>query len=334
MLISQFRQLFHQGTISLFVVILLMLAACVPVTVQPAAEVVATAAPAPAEATAPALATVPITMTDAEGNAVTITDRSRLITLGGSVTEIAFALGVGSQVVAVDTSSTYPEEVTQLPQVGYQRQLAAEGVLALNPTLILATTQAGPPEAIQQLRDTGIPVLILPAEDSVEGVKAKIQGFAQALGKVAEGEALIAALDADLAAAQELLAQTTVQPKVMFIYARGAGTGSVAGLNTGGNAMIELAGALNVVTEYEGYKPLTAEAAVAAAPDVILMMTGGLESVGGVDGLLNEPGIAETPAGQNRHIVAMDDGYLLSFSPRMGQALLDLIRLLHPELAE
>jgi len=285
-------------------------------------------------AAAPSTTTDPVTSTDAEGNEVTITDSSRLITLGGPVTEIVFALGAASQVVAVDTSSTYPEEVTQLPQVGYQHQLAAEGVLALNPTLILATTQAGPPEAIQQLRDAGITVLILPADDSVDGAKAKITGFAQALGKVAEGEALIAELDADLATAQELVATTTVQPKVMFIYARGAGSASVAGLKTGGHAMIELAGALNVVSEYEGYKPLTAEAAVAAAPDVILMLSGGLESVGGIDGLLKEPGIAETPAGQNRRIVAMDDGYLLSFSPRMGKALIDLITLLHPELGE
>ena len=307
--------------------IVLWLTACVPVTVPTAA------APTTPPATA-AITTEPVTVVDAGGNGVTITDRTRIITLGGPVTEIVFALGAGSQVVAVDTSSTYPVEVTQLPQVGYQRQLAAEGVLALNPTLILATTQAGPPEAIQQLRDAGIPVLILPAADSVAGAKAKITGFAQALGQVAAGEQVIADLDADLATAKALLAKSTVQPKVMFIYARGAGSASVAGLKTGGHAMIELAGAINVVSEYEGYKPLTAEAAVAAAPDVILMLSGGLESVGGIDGLLKEPGIAETPAGQNRRIVAMDDEYLLSFGPRLGKALIELIKLLHPELGE
>lgn len=309
--------------------VVLWLTACAPITAPSATA--PTAQPATA---ASVTITAPVTVVDAEGNEVTITDRTRIITLGGPVTEIVFALGAGSQVVAVDTSSTYPAEVTELPQVGYQRQLAAEGVLALNPTLLLATTQAGPPEAIQQLRDAGIPILILPAEDSVEGAKAKITGFAQALGKVAEGEQVIADLDADLATAQALLDKTTGQPKVMFIYARGAGSASVAGLKTGGHAMIELAGAANVVNEYDGYKPLTAEAAVAAAPDVILMLSGGLESVGGIDGLLKEPGIAETPAGQNRRIVAMDDEYLLSFGPRLGKALIDLIKLLHPEVGE
>lgn len=275
----------------------------------------------------------PVVVKDVNGNDVEIKDASRIVSLGGPVTEIVFALGAGDRVVGVDTSSTYPKDAVEaLPKVGYQRRLAAEGVLSLKPTLVLATDQAGPPEAIQQLRDSGVTVLILKAEESVEGAKAKIMGFGQALGKTAEAEALIKQLDEDIEQANALLKQVQSQPKVMFIYARGAGTAQVAGTNTGAHAMIELAGAKNAVTEYERYKPLTAEAAVAAAPDVILMLSGGLESVGGVDGLLKEPGIAQTPAGQNKRIVDMDDEYLLSFGPRMGKAVIDLIYLMHPEL--
>jgi iron complex transport system substrate-binding protein len=282
---------------------------------------------------APTGASRPVVVKDLNGNDVEIKDTSRIVSLGGSVTEIVFALGVGDRVVGVDTSSTYPKDAVEaLPKVGYQRRLAAEGVLSLKPTLILATDQAGPPEAIQQLRDSGVTVLILKAEESVEGAKAKIMGFGMALGKQAEAEALVRQLDEDIEQANELLKQVESQPKVMFIYARGAGTAQVAGTNTGAHAMIELAGAKNAVTEYERYKPLTAEAAVAAAPDVILMLSNGLKSVGGVDGLLKEPGIAQTPAGQNRRIVDMDDEYLLSFGPRMGKAVIDLIYLLHPEL--
>jgi iron complex transport system substrate-binding protein len=227
--------------------------------------------------------------------------------LGGSVTEIVFALGAGDKVVGVDSSSVYPEEATQLPQVGYQRQLAAEGVLALNPTLILATTEAGPPEAIVQLKDSGVTVLILPAEESVEGAKAKIRGLAQALSLADKGEALIQKMEAELAEAERLQAQVNSKPKVIFIYARGPGAVNVAGVETAADAMIRLAGGVNAVQDYEGYKPLTAEAAVAATPDVLLLLSRGLESLGGQEALLKQPGLAQTPAGQNGRVIAMDD---------------------------
>lgn len=287
------------------------------------------AAPPDAAVTASPSAAV---VTDAAGEPVTIEDTSRLVTLGGPVTEIVFALGAGNKVVGVDSSSIYPEEATQLPQVGYQRQLAAEGVLALNPTLILATTEAGPPEAVAQLKDSGVTVLILPAAESVEGAKAKIRGLAQALSLEAKGEVLIQKLEIDLAEAEQLQAQVSSKPKVMFIYARGPGAVNVAGLETAADAMIRLAGGVNVAQDYEGYKPLTAEAAVAAAPEVLLLLSRGLESVGGKEELLKQPGLAQTPAGQSGRVIAMDDLYLLGFGPRLGQAVLELTRELHPEV--
>jgi iron complex transport system substrate-binding protein len=251
------------------------------------------------------------------------------------VTEIVFALCAEKQIIGVDTSSLYPAAgVKDLPKVGYQRQLAAEGILALKPTLILGTAQAGPATTLEQLRNSGVTVLILPSEESVVGAKAKITGIAKALRKDKEGAALVAVLDADLAKADALLKKATSKPKVMFIYARGAGTVQVAGTKTSAHEMILLAGGVNAVTGYEGYKPLTAEAAVAAAPDVLLLLSLGLESVGGNDGLLKLPGLDQTPAGQNKRIAAMDDLYLLGFGPRTGEAVLDLVELLHPELGD
>lgn len=261
---------------------------------------------------------------DADGNLVVIDDLSRIITLGGPVTEIVFALGSGENVVAVDSSSSYPSSVTELPQVGYQRRLSAEGVLALNPSVILATTEAGPAEAIQQLRDSGVAVLLLESEDSEEGVERKVRALAQALGRDAEGEALIGQIQSDLDEARAFVQASDIRPKVMFIYARGAGAVSVAGLNTGAHVMIDMAGGVNAVTEFEDYRPLTAEAAIAAEPDVILMFTSGLQSLGGNEGLLALPGIAQTPAAESGHIVAMDGLYLLNFGPRMGEAALEL----------
>jgi len=277
-----------------------------------------------------------VTVTGADGQEVTVTDTSRVITLGGDLSEIVFALGEAEHLVAVDTSSTYPpERVANLPKVGYVRQLSAEGVLSLNPSLILASEDAGPPEVVEQLKAAGVPYLTVPGEDSVEGAKTKIRTVAQAFGAEARAEDLVRQIDLDVAEARlytDAARVSETKPRVMFVYARGAGTLSVSGTGTSAHAMIELAGGENAVTEYEGYKPLTAEAAVAASPDVLLFLSRGLESIGGVEGVGDLPGLAQTPAWEARRTVALDDLYLLGFGPRVGQAVLDLTRALYPDV--
>jgi iron complex transport system substrate-binding protein len=207
--------------------------------------------------------------------------------------------------------------------------LSAEGVLALHPSLILASAEAGPPPVIEQLKQSGVSWVTIPAEDSIAGAKAKIQAVAHALHRDAQGEALVQHLDGEVAKAQRLLASEKSKPKVLFIYARGGGTVNVAGQGTAADAMIALAGGVNAVSGYTGYKPITAEAVVAAAPDIILIPSRGLESINGIDGLLSQPGLAETPAGKSRKVVAMNDLLLLGFGPRLGEAVLQLTKLLH-----
>lgn len=258
----------------------------------------------------------------------------RIVSIGGPVTEIVYALGADKGLAGVDTSSIYPEAATKLPQVGYQRMLSAEGVLALHPTLILASADAGPPPVVEQLKQSGVTWITIPAENSVKGAKAKIEAVAHALHREKEGGALESHLDDQMAKAQALVASETVKPKVLFIYARGGGTVNVAGQGTAADAMITLAGGANAVSGYTGYKPITAEAVVAAAPDVILIPSRGLESIGGIDGLLSQPGLAATPAGKSRRVVALDDLLLLGFGPRLGDALLQLTPLLHGEKGE
>lgn len=273
-----------------------------------------------------------VAVTDVHGEDVIIEDTSRIITIGGSVTEIVFALGAGDQVVARDDSSLYPLEVNALESVGYIRTLSAEPVLSLAPTLIITTEDVGPPEAVEQLEATGVTMLIVPAGESIEEVITKIEMIAQALSAEETGAELIATIEADYAEAQTLLENVESKPRVMFIYARGAGAVSVAGTNTSAMTMIEMAGGENAITEVEGYQPITAESVVAANPDIILMMTRGLDSLGGIEGLLEQPGIAQTTAGENGNVIAMDDLYLLGFSTRTGTAVLDLSYLLHDEL--
>lgn len=279
-----------------------------------------------------ATAAAQVTVTDADGKPFTVKDTSRVITLGGPVTEIVYALGAGKSVIATDVSSYYPEAVTKLPKIGYQRTLTAEGIISLKPSLVIATTEAGPPTTFAQLRAAGIPVLILPVEYTPAGTKAKISAIGKVFGKEAKANEINTLLERDTAKAAALFSRFKSKPKVMFIYARGPQGAQISGTGTSADAMITLAGGTNAFSSAQGYKPLTPEAAVSADPDVILMLSGGLESVGGMDGLLKLPGIAQTKAAKNRAIIALDDLYLLGFGPRLGRATYDLALKLHPEL--
>lgn len=260
-------------------------------------------------------------------------DAPRLVAIGGPVTEIVYALGADKDLVGVDTSSTYPEPATKLAQIGYQRMLSAEGVLGLHPTTILASAEAGPPPVVEQLKQSGVNWTTIPADNSVAGAKAKIESVAQALNLDEKGKALVAHLDAEIAKAQSLAAAQKSKPKVLFIYARGGGVVNVAGQKTAADAMITLAGGVNAVSGYDGYKPITAEAVVAAAPDIILLPGHGLQSLGGMDGLLKQPGLEATPAGKSKRVVTMDDLLLLGFGPRLGEAVQQLVPLIHAEKA-
>lgn len=262
----------------------------------------------------------------------TAQDAGRVLPLGGSVTEIVYALGAGDRVVGVDASSVYPEAATEQPDVGYYRQLSAEGVLSLNPDLILALEGAGPPPVISQLRSAAVRVETIPDTPTVDGARQKIRRVAGLLGQADAGADLIAAMERELEAARALREEARTTPRVLFIYARGSGTMNVAGAGTSAHTMIELAGGENVLTDVEGFVPLTAEAVVEAAPDVILMLTRGLDSVGGVEAVLQQPGLGLTPAGENERVVAMDDLLLLGFGPRLGTAVRTLAEKLHPEL--
>lgn len=253
----------------------------------------------------------------------------RIVTVGGSATEIVYALGAGEKIVGVDTSSIFPETVIKLPQVGYQRTLSAEGVLSLKPTLVIILPEAGPPSAIQQIESAGIKVLRVGNESTVDGAKTKIRQIAEALNQKEKGEEIIKRMENDLAEAATMVSAKTTKPKVVFIYSRGTGAAQVGGSGTPADAMIKMAGGENAITEFAEYKPLTPEALVAASPDVILLPARALASLGGVEGVLQLPGVAETPAGKNKKIVMLDDMLLLGFTPRLGQGVKELCGKIH-----
>jgi len=255
---------------------------------------------------------------------------ARVVSVGSAVTETVFALGAGGEIVGVDSSSLFPEAAARLPQVGYQRTLAAEGILALAPTLVVVSAEAGPPTVIEQLRGAGVRLEVLGAEPSVEGARTRVRRIAELLGR--DPSKVLSDLDADLERARVRRGKARAFPKVLVLYARGANTLHVFGRNTPAEEMVRLAGGENAVTAFEGTKPLTPEALVAASPDVIVIPSRGLDSLGGTDALLKVPGIAETPAGKAKRIVPMDDLLLLGFGPRTGKAAIELGEMLHPEL--
>lgn len=267
----------------------------------------------------------------ADGIKADITDKSRVISIGSAVTEIIYALDADKNLVAVDQTSLYPEEAEALPKVPYTRNLTAEGVLSLNPTLIVASQSAGPEIVVEQIRSTGTPFLKLPSNETVEGAMQRIERLGVIFERQKKAEELIADIQRKLHLAEQIKRSIGHPKKVLFIYARGPNNLSVAGKNTSAETIINLAGGVNAFQSFEGYKPLNAEALVAANPDVILMMKSGLSSLGGVEGLLKAPGVSMTGAAENERIYTMDGNYLLGFGPRLGDAVLDLMDKLYPE---
>ena len=265
---------------------------------------------------------------DARGKAVEVRSVERIVSLDGITTEILFALGVGEKVVGRDDSSYYPPEAQRLPSVGYQFRLSAEGILSLKPTLVIGREDVRPKEVVEQLERAGVAVVLVPATPSVEGAKAKIRTVAQAVGRVEQGEALVRALERDLLLLKAFQAQHAPKGrlKALFLYLRSPGTTYVCGEGSTPVGVMALAGLDNAAQGIRECKPMTAESVVAARPEVIVVFKKGLESVGGLEGLLKLPGVAQTPAGEKRKVVTMDDLYLGSFGPRAGRAALDLFR--------
>jgi iron complex transport system substrate-binding protein len=280
-----------------------------------------------------ATAQEPVVVTDVDGIPITIEDASRVATLGGVFTETAYALGAQDQVAAVDASSFYPPEaLADKPNFGYYRFLSAEPVLAQAPSLIIGNDETGPPDVVAQLRDAGVPLLLLPDNNDVQAARDLIITLGTVFGRADAAARLVAELDADVDAAEALVARATGTPRVLFILQPPEAPLLVAGGQTAAGSMISLAGGENIYPGFRGYVPMTPEGIVETAPDIILTTDASIERLGGREALLASPGIAQTPAAEAGRLVAMDDLYLLGFGPRTGKAIADLARLLHPEL--
>ncbi|MBM7773234.1 iron complex transport system substrate-binding protein [Actinokineospora baliensis] len=282
---------------------------------------------------------LPVTLKDFQDTQVTVTDVSRILALdvSGTLAATVFGLGLGDRVVGRDISTGFPA-AQHLPLVTVNgHQLNAEAILRLRPTVVLTDTTLGPWDAVLQLRDAGVPVVVLDPKRAMETNTPIVHAVAKALGVPAAGELLGRRMEAEIADTIAQIkrlapAEEARKPRVVFLYMRGqAGVYYLFGKGSGADSLIQALGAVDVATEsgIEGMRPINPEALAKSKPDVILMMTNGLQSVGGVEGALAVPGVAQTPAAQRRRFVDMADSVVLGFGPRTAAVLDGLARALY-----
>lgn len=270
----------------------------------------------------------------ADGVESEISDTSRIVTLSGDLTETVFALGLGSSVVATDVTTVFPPEAVGLPVVGLGRFLTAEGVLVETPTLVLGDTQTSPPEAIEQIRSAGVPVVIFAVPTTFEDLYLKAADIGAVIGVPDAGVALADELRSAIEEVVGEVVPLDPAPGVAFVYSRGPDVMLLFGEGMTTQPIIEAAGARDVGAEsgITGSVSVTPEAIVTAAPDVIVITQEGLDALGGEAGLLEIPGFAETPAGQAGRILAYPEGDFLTFGPRIAELLAQFIADLRAEI--
>ena len=259
-------------------------------------------------------------------NAIMAKDQ-RIITLHSAITETVYGLGLGSSMVATDVTSISPSAAAELPRVSKNRSVSAEGLLAFEPTVVLAIEGDVPTAVIQHLRKSGVHFVSFRQEYSGKGALKFIQDIADALDVSTEGKSVVQRTKASLDRISEVIREENKgkqAPKVLFIYARGTGTMSVAGKGSSLDAIISLAGGKNAVQEFADFKPYTTEALVQANPDIILMFDFGASSLGGKDAILKMPGVRITEAGKHGRILAMSGPLLINFGTRLPEAMMEL----------
>jgi len=238
---------------------------------------------------------------------------SRVVVLANGVAEIIQSLNAQSIIVGRDISST-EDSLADIPMVTSGHQVLPEKVIALKPDLVLIDASTGPKAAIETIKLAGITVVQTPESWSLEDLPIKVRAVGTAIGAQDQAEELIKQLDQSLD-----VGAVKNSPRVAFLYLRG--TSSVyliGGAGSGADSLLTAIGAIDVGAQTldRPFNTLTAESLAALNPDVILVMSKGLESVGGIDGLLKLPGVAQTAAGKNSAVIDVDDSLLLSFGPR------------------
>ncbi|MBS7702739.1 heme/hemin ABC transporter substrate-binding protein [Chelatococcus asaccharovorans] len=256
----------------------------------------------------------------------------RIVAVGGAVTETLYALGAEGRIVGIDTTSLYPPSALKdKPNVGYMRQLSAEGVLSLSPDSVLVSAGSGPPAALKLLEEAGVRLVTIPDTPTAAGIIEKIHAIGRATGSEAAAARLASDVETRFAAVAKARETVTKPVKALFVLAMQNGRPLIAGTGTAADGMIALAGATNVGAGFSGYKAMTDEAIITAAPDVVVMMAReGLHA--DPDTVFANAALSATPAGAARRLVTADGHWLLGFGPRTPEAVAYLMQAFYPDL--
>lgn len=273
-------------------------------------------------------------VTDASGRTIAIDNPQRIVSIGGAITEIIFALGAGDRVIARDSTSFYPPEANKKPDVGYMRALSAEGVLSVKPDLIIAVEGSGPKEVVDLLEAASVPMVLVPETYSVDGIVGKIRMVATIIGEEQKGEALASKVEARFVALKTALDKLPPdqRKRAIFLMSLASGKPMAAGSHTAADAAIKLAGAINPMEAVEGYKPASDEAIAAAAPQAVIMMSRPGAEATKPETIFATPALSATPAARSQSLFVVDGLSLLGFGPRTADAAIDLAHALYPDL--
>ena len=274
---------------------------------------------------------LPTITTGADGIVVEVTDSSRIIVLNEAIAEIVVSLGMQDFIIGRDATTTLAS-LLDVEEVSNGHDISAESVLSLRPSVVIGDTRTGPPEALQQLRAAGVAVLVAPEVWTLSDLPSRVEMIAGALGIPRAGDRLVDLTQRAIDDALRGVGAYADVLRVAFLYVRGtASVYLLGGTGSGADELVAATGAVDVgaLNGLSAFTPLTAEAIVQADPDVLLVMTRGLDSVGGIDGLLALPGVSSTRAAATRAVIAVDDDLLLSFGPRTGALIARLAELLN-----
>ncbi|HAS58382.1 MAG TPA: ABC transporter substrate-binding protein [Algoriphagus sp.] len=255
----------------------------------------------------------------------------KIITAGGTITEVLFSLGMADQIIATDRTSTYPESMQELPSIGYRNQIKAEGILSLGPDLLLIEEGYLTDDVVAQLKGTGLQVELFKKPTSPEETKELVVQLGDFFDKKEEATTITAAIDQDLQVLKDYLSNTSGKPRAAFVMARGPESLFIAGKGSFAEKMFELAEIESAATGFEDFVPLTPESLIQIDPDYLVFFDSGIQSLGGKKGVSSIQGIQQTQAYNRDQIISLDGHYLSGFGPRVGKAALDLAKAVRGE---
>ena len=264
-------------------------------------------------------------------NCETTQNSSRIVVAGGSITEIIYFLSSEEKIVALDVTSNYPEKAKELPSIGYVRNLSAEGILSMNPSIVFGEDDMGPPGVIKQLRDINIDLRIIPEEKTIDGILDKIYCIASIIDKVPNAESKInSTLIPDILSIEKRLSTSTLIPKrVMFIFSIKGNKIIVAGSGTSGDGFIKMTGSENIFSTIEGWKSVSQEAIIKENPDYIIMSERDLHNSETIKSISENPIFKNIRAFEEQNIIFDDAMAMLGFGPRTIKSVLKAVNIMY-----